>query len=110
MKPILRPSIFLVCILCLACTASYAADEEQALLTLDGPCCFENPRFSGKCQVQAGPEETCGSILAYLNNPNSVGKNYCGNTKVRGGWTKVSCDGATATEITNSCEPSKTGE
>ena len=52
---------------------------------------FENPRFSGVGEVTPGPEETCGDILAYLNNPNSVGKTYCGNTKVRGGWTQVQC-------------------
>jgi hypothetical protein len=60
-------------------------------------CCFENPRYSGTCQVTPGPEETCGDILAYLNNPNSVGKTYCGNTKVRGGWSQVACDGSAST-------------
>jgi hypothetical protein len=63
------------------------------------PCCFENPRFTGTCQVTPGPEESCSDILAYLNNPNSVGKSYCGNTKVRGGWTQVDCDGSTPTSV-----------
>ena len=106
MKSNHRITVVLVSVLCLAGTASFAADQEQTLFTLDGPCCFENPRFSGTCQGQAGPEETCGSILAYLNNPNSVGKAYCGNTTIRGGWTKVSCDGASSTEARNSCETS----
>ncbi len=101
-----RRVLVLVSILCLAGTALFAGEDEQAVFTLDGPCCFENPRFSGTCQVQAGPEETCGSILAYLNNPNSVGKAYCGNTTVRGGWSKVSCEGASTAEVKTSCESS----
>lgn len=55
------------------------------------PCCFTNPRYTGVCQVTPGEDETCASILSYLNNPNSVGKAYCGNTKVRGGWQQVDC-------------------
>jgi hypothetical protein len=56
------------------------------------PCCFTNPRYVGVCKEAPSGEETCESILAYLNNPNSVGKAYCGNTDIRGGWAKVSCD------------------
>lgn len=55
-------------------------------------CCFTNPRYTGVCRVTPGPEETCSDILAYLNNQASVGKTYCGNTKVRGGWSQVDCD------------------
>ena len=55
------------------------------------PCCFANDRYEGTCTVMPGEGETCGSILAYLNNPMSVGKTYCGNTKVRGGWVQVDC-------------------
>jgi hypothetical protein len=47
--------------------------------------------------VTPEPEESCSDILAYLNNPNSIGKPYCGNTKVRGGWTQVECEGSAAT-------------
>ena len=57
-------------------------------------CCFENPRYSGTCQVTTGPDETCSDVLAYLNNQAGVGKTYCGNTKVRGGWAQVECEGA----------------
>jgi hypothetical protein len=73
-----------------------AADNDTAAVGAleENRCCFENPRFSGTCEVAPGPEETCSDVLAYLNNPNSVGKNYCGNTKVRGGWTQVPCQGA----------------
>jgi hypothetical protein len=55
-------------------------------------CCFANPRYSGKCVVEPGKDETCQSILEYLNNANSVGKGYCGGTDIRGGWAKVDCD------------------
>lgn len=84
-----------------------AADtNETVTATQQAPCCFENPRFSGTCQVTPAPEETCGDILGYLNNPNSVGKNYCGNTKVRGGWSSVSCEGAALTLSAESCSDS----
>jgi hypothetical protein len=55
------------------------------------PCCFANDRYEGTCTVILGEGETCGSVLAYLNNPMSSGKTYCGNTKVRGGWVQVDC-------------------
>jgi hypothetical protein len=55
-------------------------------------CCFTNPRYQGTCRVAPAEDESCGNILAYLNNPNSVGKSYCGNTRVRGGWQQVRCD------------------
>ncbi|MEX1310178.1 MAG: hypothetical protein AB1Z65_07160 [Candidatus Sulfomarinibacteraceae bacterium] len=55
-------------------------------------CCFTNPRYSGTCEVTTGPDETCADVLAYLNNQASVGKTYCGNTKVRGGWAQVECE------------------
>jgi hypothetical protein len=97
----------LFCALCVSGFVTAAETEKTETATQQEPCCFENPRFSGTCQVTPGPEESCGSILGYLNNPNSVGKAYCGNTKVRGGWTQVSCDGSastTATEIAASRE------
>lgn len=56
-------------------------------------CCFSNPRYSGTCQVTTGPDESCSDVLAYLNNQASVGKTYCGNTKVRGGWAQIECEG-----------------
>ena len=84
-----------------------ATETDEGEITVGGEtCCFENPRFSGTCQVTTGPEETCGDVLAYLNNPNSVGKSYCGNTKVRGGWTQVKCEGS-ASASTMTCEPKR---
>lgn len=56
------------------------------------PCCFTNSRYTGVCQVTPAEDESCGSILAYLNNPNSSGKGYCGGTSIRGGWQQVSCE------------------
>lgn len=56
------------------------------------PCCFKNPAYAGTCKVQPAEDETCASILAYLNNPMAEGKSYCGGTTVRQGWTEVSCE------------------
>lgn len=55
------------------------------------PCCFANPGFSGVCTVVPDDGETCADILKYLNTPDSTGKNYCGNTAIRGGWELVEC-------------------
>jgi ketosteroid isomerase-like protein len=54
-------------------------------------CCFNNFRFAGGCQVRPTGGETCAGILAYLNSFDGVGREYCGNTTVRGGWSQVSC-------------------
>jgi hypothetical protein len=90
----------LFCALCITGIVAAADTNETVTASESAPCCFENPRFSGTCQVNPGPEESCGSILGYLNNPNSVGKAYCGNTRVRGGWSTVSCEGAAVTVAT----------
>lgn len=82
---------------CALCAPVAAGDETVA--SAAGPCCFENPQFSGTCQVTPGEDETCGDVLAYLNNPNSVGKDYCGNTTIRGGWTQVACEDAAGTTV-----------
>lgn len=66
-------------------THSSAASEK-------GDCCFNNPRYTGQCRVTPGDDEKCADILSYLNNQNSVGKAYCGNTTIRGGWASVSCE------------------
>ena len=86
--------VVMICAACFSGIVSASDAQTPEAATQQEPCCFENPRYSGTCQVTPGPEESCGDILAYLNNPNSVGKNYCGNTKVRGGWTEVACDAA----------------
>jgi hypothetical protein len=55
-------------------------------------CCFTNPRYVGTCEVEPSKDETCASVLEYLNNPQSQGKAYCGSTSVRGGWKSVPCE------------------
>ena len=55
-------------------------------------CCFENPRSVGTCEVDPAKDETCASILEYLNNPMSQGKTYCNSTNVRGGWKSEPCE------------------
>jgi hypothetical protein len=82
-----------------------AAEEASATIAEQESCCFNNPGFTGTCQVVPGEDETCGSILAYLNNPNSVGKAYCGGTKVRGGWSQVACEGGASVGAACSSKP-----
>ncbi len=55
------------------------------------PCCFINDRYAGVCKVIAAQDETCASILKYLNSPNSAGKSYCNNTAIRGDWSSAKC-------------------
>jgi uncharacterized protein (TIGR02246 family) len=57
----------------------------------DENCCLNNYRFAGGCMVVARGSETCESILGYLNSFQSVGKYYCDNTTVRGGWSLSDC-------------------
>ena len=72
----------LVMILAAMATVAAAGDD----------CCFTNTRYTGVCRVAPGEDESCADILAYLNDANSVGKSYCGNTIIRGGWAQGSCD------------------
>lgn len=55
------------------------------------PCCFTNPNYQGTCMVSPGEGESCDSILQYLNSDGTVGKTYCGTTRIRGGWQQVDC-------------------
>jgi uncharacterized protein (TIGR02246 family) len=57
----------------------------------DDRCCLNNFRFGGGCMVVVRGQETCQDVLAYLNNFNSVGKYYCDNTTIRGGWSLGNC-------------------
>jgi hypothetical protein len=57
-------------------------------------CCFTNPAYGGICVVSPQKDETCATILAYLNDPQSQGKTYCHNTNLRGGWAQVACSPA----------------
>ena len=80
-------------VLTVAATCPVVAETPASETTIGGDtCCFSNPRYSGTCEVTTGPDETCSDVLAYLNNQASVGKTYCGNTKVRGGWAQIACE------------------
>jgi ketosteroid isomerase-like protein len=57
----------------------------------DESCCLNNFRFAGGCMVIARGQETCQDVVSYLNNFNSVGKYYCDNTMIRGGWSLGDC-------------------
>jgi hypothetical protein len=79
-----------------AATPGGAAPAACAAQAADGPeprphCCFTNARYVGTCEVEPSKDETCATILQYLNNPQSQGKSYCNATSVRGGWKQVPC-------------------
>ncbi len=80
----MRRVLILAMVLMPAAGAALAAEPKP-------DCCFTNSAFSGVCRVTPGQDETCKSILDYLNTPNSAGKTYCGGTQIRGGWEEVSC-------------------
>ncbi len=85
----LSPARHLAALAALSLLAATAQAGEGGKL-----CCFNNPRYTGTCQVTPADNETCADILAYLNNASAVGKQYCGNTNVRGGWQQVACQAA----------------
>jgi ketosteroid isomerase-like protein len=57
----------------------------------DDRCCLNNFRFAGGCMVIVRGQETCQDVLSYLNSFQSVGKYYCDNTMIRGGWSQSEC-------------------
>jgi len=89
-------SLIACLVLTAAATAPLGAEPAASQGAGGDTCCFTNPRFTGVCEVTTGPEETCSDVLAYLNNQESVGKTYCGNTTIRGGWAQVECEGDAA--------------
>jgi hypothetical protein len=68
-----------------------AAPATPAAAAETARCCYTNHRYAGVCVVEPAEGETCASILAYLNNPQSQGKAYCGNTTIRGSWKQAKC-------------------
>jgi hypothetical protein len=72
-----------------ACPALVAAPEGPSPRA---DCCYTNRAFSGVCRVKPSEDETCATILAYLNNPQSRGRTYCGATTIRTGWQQVPCE------------------
>ena len=96
--------VVVVSVALIGAVAAVASPPPVAGEDAGSKCCVANPRFSGICEVELGPEETCGDVLAYLNNASSAGKTYCGNTDVRGGWKEVACQEEQATGArTDSC-------
>jgi hypothetical protein len=78
-------------VLCIGATLAVGGARPGRASEDPKPCCFTNERYSGVCQVLPGEDETCSSILAYLNDPASGGKSYCGNTNIRSGWIEADC-------------------
>ncbi len=77
-----------------ACATATTTEEKPPVR-----CCFTNPSYAGVCQVQPAKDETCASILSYLNNPMSAGKAYCNSTPIRGGWRQVACAKKTTADL-----------
>lgn len=73
----------------LAAPSPAPADDDRSRPS--GPCCFTNPAYSGACLVTPGPEETCDSVLTYLNDAKSSGKSYCNSSELRGNWKQMEC-------------------
>jgi hypothetical protein len=61
---------------------------KKATLIVDSPTSL----VGGNVVVDPAKDETCASILEYLNNPMSQGKPYCNSTNVRGGWKSEPCE------------------
>jgi hypothetical protein len=80
-----------VVLLLAAVVASAQTISGQAQRGQGGVCCLTNFRFTGPCEVTVGAGESCSDVLAYLNNFQAAGRQYCGNTIIRGGWTLVRC-------------------
>ena len=73
-------------------TATVRAPERSQSEPPKKACCFQNSAYSGTCKVVPSGDETCASILAYLNNPMAEVKSYCEGTSVRRGWIEVDCE------------------
>lgn len=94
-----RPAVHMMAVLLLlagSVAGTALGDLERGDSQEQTQCCFKNSRYAGVCVVHPGEEETCTSILDYLNNPSSSGKSYCGFTDIRGGWKELSCEETSA--------------
>jgi uncharacterized protein (TIGR02246 family) len=72
----------------IAAAVVFAAPAE---VVAEESCCLNNFRFSGGCRVIVRGQETCQDVLSYLNSFQSVGRYYCDNTTIRGGWSLGDC-------------------
>lgn len=105
-----KVATILIAVFFLAAPVAFADEGMETSSIQTTPCCFENPRYSGTCEVTPGEDESCGSVLGYLNNPNSMGKDYCGNTNIKGGWSQVECEGSASVADQCTAKPIASGE
>lgn len=99
-RPRRARSLAAIALVPLLAAAAHAGQGERR-------CCFNNARYTGTCEVTPADDETCQDILAYLNNASAAGKQYCGNTNIRRGWTEVACQAASraSSATTAPCRP-----
>ena len=88
-RPVASVSAALVLAAAAASAQTFSGQAERGEA---GRCCLSNFRYSGICEVSVGSGESCGDVLSYLNNFQSAGRQYCGNSIIRGGWTLTRCD------------------
>jgi hypothetical protein len=81
-----QASVVLLFLLTVFTTTAGRSEEEQK-----SDCCFTREGYQGICRVTPAKDETCESILSYLNSAGTVGKSYCGGSKLRGDWKQVEC-------------------
>ena len=80
---VLKSFVFVIAIAAVLTAHTEVGAEER--------CCLNNFRYAGGCMVVVHGTETCQDVLSYLNSFQSVGKYYCDNTVIRGGWSLSDC-------------------
>jgi hypothetical protein len=88
---IAKRSLIAILLLFLLLPGSIAIVQSQDNAEKESPCCFTNTSYQGTCVVTPAEDETCDSILQYLNTPGAAGKSYCQTSRIRGGWQKAEC-------------------
>src|SRR5262245_27629076 len=91
MKTFIALSFILLCSFLFSGNSADTKSTQAAEITEQGPCCFVREGYQGVFQVTPAEKETCASILEYLNTSGTVGKDYCGASKLRGGWKTADC-------------------
>jgi len=91
MKLSITISFVLLCSLLFAGNSAVSKSDQTDQTKTQAACCFVRVGYQGVCKVTPEEKETCESILEYLNTPGTVGKTYCGASKLRGGWKAADC-------------------
>lgn len=92
----LRPvTLFAIAAGCLLTPIPVHAQNTHLSPVPKEPCCMNNFRYSGSCEVTPRQGQYCANILSYLNNIDSSGEAYCSSTYIRGGWTLIDCASGT---------------